>query len=990
MARIHSSNHDDGSGPSSFARAQKKGLAQAPDYRSRGNQTRLFGLILALFVVSWLAQLARDPAMWKWLWLAKDGPQAPQVVEPKSEQVYDEDGTEYRPLDLQAPEIQSAHGDPSTSKDAGDASSRSRDVAEVENRAERLALDDVISGLTRQERGSLIHLWMKQGRQRGVRRRVAAPSYESGAVASPTLGTSKQLLHRLDELFAAHFAKARSSIEALSERERERWSKVIQAVENRWNQVARVAVSESLLGRSVDERQFQALATIGEQSYRKELDQVRDERIFLKEDYEAWFATLSLLDQPPEGFRFGEPRKLSDAQMRQQTKAYRGARVTLSGEIGLAYELTAPENSVGIRTYWVYWIWIANGPPSPVVVYALEKPPSDFPIGDSVDPKWNRLDARRSATFDAILFKNWAYASQGGPATTLLFLSKGPRFSGASETPPPTKSLFGSAPWIELTIVLGATAIMIGWVYQRFRVRIRPWPSTVPTPKGYANVDDEPTTREQVDRDTERRSVPAPPVPDSTPAPRSIANHIGPASKTSGFLLFVAMALGQNVFSQESSLPWEKKPPASNNDALSLKQILSERGFENEGWASLADPDATPELKRESRLRLVSQIDRIHAVTLQSLLEKRAWPATMHELASIQGTVVSVEGWITRVTPIPLNEEERNKHNRDSVWMADFESAMEERPLRLFLSSIPKRFRDAQSELRERVRLNAVVLGAESTPEGSLVFELVGQRLGWRPDEQSLLATMMERELATAGMDIDRFEDIADRNRGPLDNADRECFYQLLAAAPRLPWDTTETENLPRLDIVESIQDSRSLVGKAFRVKGELRQLRRVAVTDPEIHNRLGLREYYECDLLVPLGDRQISMVDPQDPTFKHAYVNTFPVTICTVDSPGVPESDTLKLSIEFVGVYFKMWSFQSGDKALRDRNRPQICPLLIAHSVLKTRAIPEDTSFSSMMWGVVGALVVSCLAVLYWVATERKASTRFGRSLPDRLEHSV
>jgi hypothetical protein len=198
---------------------------------------------------------------------------------------------------------------------------------------------------------------------------------------------------------------------------------------------------------------------------------------------------------------------------------------------------------------------------------------------------------------------------------------------------------------------------------------------------------------------------------------------------------------------------------------------------------------------------------------------------------------------------------------------------------------------------------------AESLP----VF--VAPRLAWHP------AT----PLGELGVDAGLLDDVKDR--APWTAADREPFYEMLAAARaappgRLLRTAQESAGSGRDgDLVAALfAEPDHQRGRLIAVSGTVARVVRVAMEDAEAAARFGLDHYYEIDLLT--ADSQQN-----------------PLVFCTASLPeGMPESGppAQAESIHAAGFFLKVWGYPlaAGDgPAAGCRATVQWAPVLVGQT---------------------------------------------------------
>lgn len=145
------------------------------------------------------------------------------------------------------------------------------------------------------------------------------------------------------------------------------------------------------------------------------LKEVRDNTTFRKQEHQAWFNLLDILNKTDEATLERESTgRVTYAQLFQQSSAYRGELVTVRGKIRRAHRLPCARNALGLQRYHRVWLWPDDNPSSPMVVYCLHLP-DGFPMG---------MEIEEEAKISGFFFKCWVYGAKDGLRTAPSLLAK--------------------------------------------------------------------------------------------------------------------------------------------------------------------------------------------------------------------------------------------------------------------------------------------------------------------------------------------------------------------------------------------------------------------------------------------------------------------------------------------------------------------------------------------------------------------------------------
>jgi hypothetical protein len=364
-----------------------------PDYTQRGTKMRVFGMVAALMVVLALADKARDPKTWNWLWQMD---QSAEQAEPKFTNR------------LQPKELRTARDPAGTfvaagEKDASAEEDRPTLTIDPVQRAWDQGWKDVYDRLDADRRALLFQM---------------LHSGTSHAALDPERQTAAgELLAAVTTLWEDYQVVAFQSVAKLTGDDQAVWVDVLRQVNHRFSEQVRPALQGVIDGRALTESEEQAL--VGFQTTLLALTRTRieDDTIFRPAEREIWFHELARVrDTSPEKLLKESRGQIAYLQLFNQPDDYRGQVITVAGTVKLAYRVQAPPNYLGIEQYYVFWLHPSGGPTSPIVVYALAAPPGFPPIKDKdADAATTKLHEELQVT--GVFFKRWAYLAKDGDAT---------------------------------------------------------------------------------------------------------------------------------------------------------------------------------------------------------------------------------------------------------------------------------------------------------------------------------------------------------------------------------------------------------------------------------------------------------------------------------------------------------------------------------------------------------------------------------------------
>jgi len=178
------------------------------------------------------------------------------------------------------------------------------------------------------------------------------------------------------------------------------------------------------------------------------------------------------------------------------------------------------------------------------------------------------------------------------------------------------------------------------------------------------------------------------------------------------------------------------------------------------------------------------------------------------------------------------------------------------------------------------------------------------------------------------------------------------------------------------------LQRPQDFQGEVLPIAGTARRITRIDVPDSDIRVRFGIDHYFEIDLFVPLGEASVRLGEAGGNDKQPVFRNTFPATLIVRQlPPGLAAKDNLHEQIRAVGVFFKIWTYDSRYAAKFDQVQP--APLFIA---CEPRIAPADAGTNWVSSALVSAALGLSLAVLMlilWRSTRPKKLTSLRNSSP-------
>ncbi len=269
-------------------------------------------------------------------------------------------------------------------------------------------------------------------------------------------------------------------------------------------------------------------------------------------------------------------------------------------------------------------------------------------------------------------------------------------------------------------------------------------------------------------------------------------------------------------------------------------------------------------------------------------------------------------------------------------------------------------------------------LGAAEGADPQLI--VAAGRVAWLPDRETPAAHVGADQLALAewGFDVGLFDAVRTVNGRGLVDADREAFYQLLAALDRADPQVLRRSN-KELNVVPLLERPQEHHGDFLAVQGIARRIMKVPVSDRDVQRRFGIDHYYEIDLFLPLGEKSLRFGKDAAGEKNPVYANAFPATLVVRRlPPGLAEGDNLSQTVRADAVFFKLWTYRSVYTSQFGRVQP--APLLVA---IQPQVVEPQHTANWVDGALVGAAFVLAGAVIgtivwwYWGADQEAERKR-------------
>lgn len=430
----------------------------------------------------------------------------------------------------------------------------------------------------------------------------------------------------------------------------------------------------------------------------------------------------------------------------------------------------------------------------------------------------------------------------------------------------------------------------------------------------------------------------------------------------------------------DSESPSPKVPPPPLSGPRELLGLL---GVDDRHFHMLKDGHPVGPDEREALLKFLQAVRRVSLADIDQWKHRDgALDDLMESPDDGRGEIVALSGRVTRLTVETPAAELAARFDMPQYYRCDFQIGDEALPATVYALRVPQAWRPGQPLDEPAGAAGFFLKLAGQPPHARPIF--VAGRMAWHP------ATV----LGNLGMDVGLLDDV--RDKSAILAEERECFYQLLAAAGRastadLQRRTNRTYSVvplfPKPDEKEASNVRRNKWrGALVALTGTARRAVMVRVEDADIVARFGIDHYYELELFTE--DSQGN-----------------PIVFCVRKLPqGFPEGETIVEPVRIAGFFLKTWTYRLPPRDPPERANQhiitrQIAPLLIGREPIWIQPQASESAIPAAMAGglVVAGLLALCLIV--WrlnrgderfrrQAIARKYAPAEGESLRDlRLE---
>jgi hypothetical protein len=429
-------------------------------------------------------------------------------------------------------------------------------------------------------------------------------------------------------------------------------------------------------------------------------------------------------------------------------------------------------------------------------------------------------------------------------------------------------------------------------------------------------------------------------------------------------------------------LPWQKtesKRPAPLLHPISgPRELLGKFGIGDSQWAGFFSGQPLSAAEEEVLVRVLSLYPRFGQENVEAWAVRGvSWDQLAAAGEEHRAKIFRLTGRVQRVTKIDLPAEVAARYEIDHYHQARMRIDDAPYVAIVYCVDLPAAWK-LDADLNEPASAWPLFLKVGDAAEDPPVLLFAAQRIAWHPDRPQAELNIDQAHVALArlGVDIGRFQEVGQGEEAGISAAEREPFYQILAA---LGDERAAGVLKPRadFDMGRLLQKPEAHQAQVLPVRGVARRVARIDVDDGDIRQRFQIDHYYEVDLTVPLT-RTISLrADPKKKEGALVYENSFPATICVRElPPGLSVGDNLRKLVEADALFFKVWHYHSAYTA--SAQLPQPAPLFLARQVRLVKEEPPSHWISDVLVGTAMVLaIVTFVGIALWFRLSDRSARR-------------
>jgi hypothetical protein len=369
------------------------------------------------------------------------------------------------------------------------------------------------------------------------------------------------------------------------------------------------------------------------------------------------------------------------------------------------------------------------------------------------------------------------------------------------------------------------------------------------------------------------------------------------------------------------------------------------------------DGQAWDETEDDSLARALVRLAQIKRVDVERWTSGRIDASSFAgEAQSPAGQLLLLEGTVRRVTRVKASVEQQDRYDLEKYYRCEIALRNDGGTAVVFAGNVPEKW-ELDTTISEPASASALFLKRGPVEEShSRLLYFAADRVAWHPDTV----------LGNISMDYGLFDAV--RHDRAVTDSERECFYQLLAAAQRAPRERMLAASDDAADATSRLV---SLMAKPEAHDGELHSFRGVArravkihVGDPDTVARFGFDHYFELVVFVELDGYQ---------KIAGKKVSNHPVVFCLRElPPEMPTGENIAEMVRASGFMFKKWRYATQLVGEKGEGLSVASPLLIGAFAQWERNEVAQRSFDPLVGGSL-VVAIACIGFVAWWYSRRE-----------------
>lgn len=433
-------------------------------------------------------------------------------------------------------------------------------------------------------------------------------------------------------------------------------------------------------------------------------------------------------------------------------------------------------------------------------------------------------------------------------------------------------------------------------------------------------------------------------------------------SSVAGCLVAATLALAAEPLGDPQTLPWNSAEGAEQFEALTgPRRMLDQSGIDASHLYRFRDFKPWSVDEDETLLKILYRLPRFSPAQLERWRQELLpWNEVLEDPEKFRVAVVRVDGRAKSIETVTVPPRPAERLGFTSYYRVRLTMDGSPHQAVVYSRAIPgawESLRQAGTNIDQRASFLGMLLKVGDQVDGIQQFVFASSRIAWHPDQAipQLNVGPSQILLGQLGMDLGLFDDVVDRRS--LVPQDRECFYQMLAAASRADPEDLVKRTRGKYGLAPLITEYDSHRGNLVALTVGARRAVKIPIIEDDLRERFGLTHYYEINGFV---DERVRVKRDQNDVEGTVY-NRYPIVFCVVELPdGMPVGDDINETIRVPAFSFKMYAYKTDFTSEGGQRRRQLSPLLIGR---RPTWIQYQRTFNPYLGLIAGGLFVAALA---------------------------